>query len=743
MIKYDVLLYDATHDYDQLYTYHHGTPLAIGERVLVPFGPKNVPREAVVFAASQHTSRTKPIIERLPVPPLNKQLIELFQAIHDYYVCPMGQLLRLALPMAVRMRPDIHYLDASDLSEISLESCSGRELDEKLASGEILRRYQYQPTTRLRTRRYLVTRALPEQLEAYQHKLPGKERKVRSAFDELSEAGEILLDGSFSEHHLALLMASGLTQIQERTIDPSISETGSLIQKLPELSTAQEAVRKSCGAAGNHLIQGPPASGKSLILMHLARQCVDQGKHFLWLVSDSVQAMQAHELLYQHFGEELSLMHAYQSRREVLHAHEQMVNGRSVGIIGTRNALFAPMRDIGIILIDDCHEDTFVSEEPDLDFRRAACFYGELLHVPVVMASSTPDLNQLSDNTLHKHYLKESFLPSDRTWQLIDLRDEPARSHAMLSDNVFAKLEHKSLVFLNRLGYAAAVICEQCLYIERCPDCQSTLFYERTRQRLQCRQCGFSKPFQTQCPSCAHALSLRGAGTETMEATLKQAFPEKRIERFDSIRLSRKADFLQTAQRIRQADLIITTSVLSGVGEIEGLEHVLFVAPDAALFLPEFRSAEKTFQHLMQIGGLVGREQHGEVSIQSHVPDNYVYQHAAKEQILPFLKHEYKLRKLHQLPPTVHLIRLVLQHEQAQQCLAFAEQLKKAIIRRFPYTCRGPYRPVYEKKGKYYEQDLLLSDVSEMQDVKQYLRGLVPRGSQRMRIIVDPLTIMY
>lgn len=743
MIKYDVLLYDATHDYDQLYTYHHGTPLNIGERVLVPFGSKNLPREAVVVRENQSDQMTKAVVERLDIPSLPEKLIELFFDIHHYYLCPMGQLLRLALPMPLRVKPDLIYLDAQNQVKLDANHYTERELSNEIEQGHVVKHYVFRPMRKPKKQHFLIHHGDPSQLEAFRNQLPKRLRKVRSVLAVLMEQGEYLLDKRLDEKHLDLLLSSPNLLLEERVIATGNTQPNTLILPLPALTEPQKELAGALLKPAAHLLQGPPGSGKSLLLMHLVKRVLQQNKRFIWLVSDSLQAMATHQDLYRYFGEDIALMHAHQNKSEILFYHEQIVNNQCAGVVGSRNALFAPLQDVGIIVIDDCADDRFVSELPDFDFRKAAQFYAARQHIPVVMASSVPDLFQLGDKTIEKHYLDSEAVPVDRHWHLIDMRKAFLKESMLLSPQVLEALDQRSLLYLNRLGYAGAVLCEHCLYVELCTQCHSTLFYSQSKQRLNCRQCGATQPFHELCPRCYHSMHLKGSGTETLEEGLKLHFPMKKVQRFDSLSLSRKSDLMQASSTLKRADIVIATARLSPGLTIDGLKCVVHVAPDANLFLPEYRSAERTFRELILTGAMAGRHEEGHVYIQTEMPENYVYKYAIAQEILPFLKYEYKLRKHHALPPFMHLIRIMLQHQRSETCLEFASRLKEALSVRFDYTCRGPYRPVYEKKGKYYEQNLLFSDLTEMQDLKDYLSELMPRGSQRMRIVVDPLTIMY
>lgn len=745
MANYSVVLLEAVRSFDQFYTYHTTTPLQPGDRVLVPFGAKDEPMEAVIFGEAEAIEDSKPIIRQLQAEPLSHRLIETLRWAEDYYVAPIGALAKLALPKAVRFEPRLHYeildpsLDEETKNRIFEGSLPGKQLTQLVEAGRIARIYSAEKKG-LPSARYFQRGTL-ESIKAFQQELSQKQTILHHVLEELLDHEILPVAPNITPKHIELL--------EERTDArlvrlPKRPEKNQVEEKLPELTPDQRVIASKL-VSGSHLIYGPPASGKTTILMEQIRQTLDNGQQAVILVPERLLAEQLSERLRLYFPEPIATIHSQLSEGEIRERYHFIARGDYRIIVGTRNAILTPLLDPGLIAIDDFHDDAFYSDEPPVDFRRLAIDYAIRLNIPLVLTSSTPDLIYLSDESIEKHYLTDSFYPVERRFHIVDMKSQfVGERSAWLSQPLEQAVQQKSLLFLNRIGYASLVVCRSCSEALKCPECDQPMMLHHRINKLQCRLCGISQPVPRQCPNCqGEAFELIGLGLEQLAEVLRKRYPDRIIRQFDSHSLRKKSDLDKVDRWLSEADILLATQILTKGHDIPGLKVVGLLSPDTMLYSPEFRSREKTFQTMIQVGGRVGRVEEGDVYLQTYTPESDVYQLAAAGDILGFYRKEYQLRKLHRLPPHGRMIKLVVADKTLSETTDYAEKLSALLQNRFSYTIKGPYRPIFDKVGAYYRRFLLIQDESTMDDLKDFLRSVQPRRSVRLQVIVDPLTTLY
>lgn len=744
LINYHVVLLEAVRSFDQFYTYSSTTPLQLGERVLVPFGPKDEPKEAVVFGKSPGVEGMKPIIRRLDTAPIARELIQSLKEAEEYYVAPIGALVKLALPKAVRheVAQEFTIVDETlpkDVQEKVLQqSLPGKELQRLVEEGAIFRTYSAS-LTRLPTERFLKL-LNDKRLIDYQATLSSRQKLLHHTIEWLLEEELIPLEQRLTKKHVDELLASGAVQQFHL---PKLPLGSSSFQELT-LTDEQAKVAKDL-SSGSHLIYGVPASGKTHLVMHQVRACLASGKQALILVPEQLMAEHLHQRLSEVFSEPIAMLHGRVSDGALRRQYHWIQEGTYRIVVGTRNALFAPFQSLGLIAVDDFHDDAFYSDEPPVDFRRIAIDYAQRLNIPVLLSSSTPDLLYLSDTSLTKHYLASPYENYQRRFHLVDMRQQVMNeAHPLLSTDLLHRLNQKTLLFLNRIGYAGFVLCHRCGQVISCPQCQQAMLYHQSSQRLQCRQCGISQTMPKQCPNCqGETFEFSGMGIERLDEILRERYPEKKITRFDSHSLRLKQEREQLTKRLHEADILLATQILTKGYEIPDLTVVGLLSPDTMLYTPEFRSREKCFQTVLQVAGRVGRTSPGDVYLQTYTPENDVYQKAVNQDVQGFYRQEYQLRKLHGLPPHRHVIKLVVAHQEQAKVASYATKLAELLKSRFEYEVFGPYQGMFEKVGAFYRYHLYLKADNTMDDLKDFLRGLQPRGQIRLMVVVDPLTLLY
>ena len=744
LTNYQVVLLEAVRSFDQLYTYSSTTPLRIGERVLVPFGPKDDPKEGVVFDTTGVVAPVKPIIRRLDAPMLPEALLGMLQWAMDYYVAPIGALVGLALPKALRYTSRLDYVILDEtLDEVHQEailagSLSGKELQQLIAEGRIRRNYASEPKPIPMIRQ--LKRTDETLLRAFQSDLPKRNRILHRTIESLLIEDQIPLEKAMNRSHLKLLLSSGAVELIHHPDEPT-----SRSQHIDIHLTQEQRLIANHLSAGQHLIYGVPASGKTTILMHEVRRCIQKGKQALLLVPEQLMAEHLARQLETIFSEPITTLHGRLSDGEIRRCHHHIRTGQSRIIVGTRNALLAPFQELGFIGLDDFHDDAFVSDDPAVDFRKMAMDYATRLRIPLILSSSTPDLQFLSEPTLEKHFLDVPYQSWEREYHLIDLRQEVLRDvDGRLSRSLREALDHKCLLFLNRIGYSGFVVCRSCGEVMTCPTCHQPMLYHQSTNRLLCRQCGVAQPMPKVCPHCqGEDFEFAGMGLEKLAELLERMYPDKSIERFDSYSLRKKSDLTGLTERMAQADILLASQILTKGYEIPGLEVVGLLSPDTVLYTPEYRGREKCFQNLIQVAARVGRTAPGQVFIQTYTPEHDVYQKAIRQDIRGFYRQEYQLRKLHGLPPLRHMIKLVVSHPDQESARAYAQRLADLLSGRFDYSIQGPYLGIFEKISGFFRYHLIIKDETTMDDLKAFLRQHQPRGQVRLHVVVDPLSLLY
>lgn len=745
MANYTVVLLEAVRSFDQFYTYRSTTPLRTGDRVLVPFGPKDEPKEAVVFGPAEEMTDIKPIIRHLSVQPLAESLVESLRWAENYYVAPVGALAKLALPKAVRFDVKLTYevidptLEADTRQQIASNNISGKNLNQLVESGRIARVYSAERKG-LATVRYFQRDNI-DQLKAFQADLPARQTILHHVLSELQQKDKIPVAQNITSRHIEILAQGSGVRLVELPQPPTPNQPQF---ELPVLTTDQAAIAKEL-SSGTHLIYGIPASGKTTILMDRIRRTLDEGRQAVVLVAERLMAEQLTRRMMEHFTEPVATIHSQNNDTQIRHLYHYIARGDYKIIIGTRNAILAPFDNLGLVAIDDFHDDAFYSDEPPVDFRRLAIEYAGRLSIPAVLISSTPDLTFLSDESIEKHYLASAFTDHKRIYQLIDMKTQMVgTANAWLSRPLEQAVKQKSLLFFNRIGYASLVLCRQCGQALSCPECHQPMMYHQTSKRLHCRLCGVSDSLPKACPACgSENFEFAGMGLEKLSELLRAKYPDKTIRQFDSHTLRKKSNLKKVDQWLASSDILLATQILTKGHDIGGLKVVGLLSPDTMLYTSEYRSREKSFQTMIQVAGRVGRDQTGEVYIQTYSPENDVYQRVIAEDITGFYRREYQLRRLHDLPPHSHMIKLIVSDKNLSDTEAYAEKLVHFLQVKFSYKIKGPYAPIFEKVGRYYRRQILIQDPSTMDDLKALLRSVKPRRSVRLQVVVDPLTTLY
>ncbi len=466
-------------------------------------------------------------------------------------------------------------------------------------------------------------------------------------------------------HHLNSAQSMAFAEIQNRLVGQTMAAS----------STAERAP--------TFLLHGVTGSGKTEVYMQAMTEVLGSGKSVIVLVPEISLTPQAASRFVGRFGERVALLHSRLSDGERYDQWHRIRNGEADIVIGPRSAVFAPVKELGMLIIDEEHSDSYKSDTvPRYHARDVAQKRGELANCPVVLGSATPSLESFHRAKSGRYRLLS--LP-DRVLNrkmpdvhIVDMRTELKKGNRtifsdVLRNSIEERLERQEqiILFLNRRGHSTYVFCRTCGYVERCENCSISLTFHFETKRLVCHHCGDKRPTHPTCPQCSSpAIRYFGLGTEAVEQEVRKAFPQARVKRFDADSTARKnahQQILETFEQ-QQIDILIGTQMVSKGLDFPNVTLVGVITADTSLNLPDFRASEQTFSLLTQVAGRSGRaELEGKVIIQTYMPEHYCISAAQKHDYLNFYAQEVEARGVLQYPPFSHVGTLLLRGKDEKQ----------------------------------------------------------------------------
>lgn len=706
----------------------HLEELAVsGVRVRVPLGRRQVLGVILVVAVGPQDS-LRPLLDVLDrhvlLPP---ELLDFLQRAAAYYRYPLGEVLRTALPAALTrlqtptsIRAERFY--RADASASPLRGARQRD----------------------------ILAFLQEQGEV---SLTAIQKKFPASYSTLNRLAEL---GSVSVREGEKLRDPLLDQPVPTDPCPAPNE-----DQRRALDVLLPQVRLRCFAP--FLLHGVTGSGKTEVYLHAIAAALEQGRQALVLVPEISLTPQLVGRFRARFHKEarrVSVLHSGLSDGERYDAWRAIARGEVEIVIGARSAVFAPLPDLGIIVVDEEHEGGYKQSEGwRYHARDLALLRGQMAGSVVVLGSATPALTTFHRTrcatTGYLHLatrVMERPLPEVTFIDLNGLRLAGALSPPLqqaLADNL--QRREQSLLLLNRRGFAPYLLCQECGATFRCPHCEISLTYYQAQRRLRCHYCGYLQNPPAHCPSCAgHRLEPQGVGTERLEEELREAFPQARIARMDRDTTSRKGahgDLVGAMER-GDIDILLGTQMVAKGHDFPGVTLVGVIGADAGLNFPDFRSAERTFALLTQVSGRAGRgTQPGRVLIQTHCPTHHAVACAAQHDYLGFYDQEMAFRRELGYPPFGHLVNLVLAGSEPKVVEHHAQLLAQHLIRHAgPVEVLGPAPcPLHRLRGKTRTQILLKaaarSPLHLLLAQVDLWRAKLPR-SLSLIVDIDPLDML-
>ena len=443
-----------------------------------------------------------------------------------------------------------------------------------------------------------------------------------------------------------------------------------------------------------HLIYGITGSGKTEIYLQLIQKVIEKNKTAIVLVPEISLTPQMVDRFLARFGNIVAVLHSKLSIGERYDEWKKIAKDECKIVIGARSAIFAPVRKLGIIIIDEEHDMSYKSDmAPRYNAKDLAKYIAEKNKCPLVLGSATPEINtmylaknnEISMYTLTKR-ANNSKLPKV---EIVDLRNELAiGNRSMLSfklqDEIQRNLKNKkqTILFLNRRGYSTFIMCRECGYVAKCNNCNISLTYHMSENKLKCHYCGFETSVIKECPECtSKKVKYFGTGTQKLEDEVHKLYPTASTIRMDIDTVSKKNSHEEILNKFKneKMDILIGTQMVVKVHHFPNVTLVGVVTADGSLNLDDYRAVEKTFQTLVQVSGRSGREENGKVIIQTYNPDHYAIIDAQKQDYDIFYKQEIELRKMLNYPPFCDIILIRFTSKNLQEIKAFSEIVYKKI----------------------------------------------------------------
>ena len=808
---------------DQTFTYAvNGLTPVVGARVLVPFSGQRL--MGVVMRVHEDAPadgfEIKPVQQVLDdAALLPDELMKLAQWIASYYVAPLGEVLRGMLPLAAEVKRHFVYRIAEAGRRVLYEGAAkGSSRRSKLSPEEQNREYavlnyleggEQAKMSALRSatsankallegmvrKKWLTREAVAEERDARRlekvavlvvdARLPKLNENQTAILAELAAVGGQMrvrdLKRTLAElpdSTLGTLVKRGLVKIEEIAEDFHMGGVGAHGKKhahehalneaqMEALGTIAAAMTK--GGFAPHLLYGVTGSGKTTVYFAAMQCALDAGKSALLLVPEIGLTPAMTGQMVAAFGSEVALLHSQLTPDERAEQWHRIRRGEARIVVGTRSAVFAPMVNLGLIIVDEEHDSSYKQEEtPRYHGRDVAVMRAKFNEATVVLGSATPSLESWA-NAEKGRYVRVEMRQrvADRPLPAVELVDMRAEFRETGQEQIFSRrlIEEtqatldrgeQAIILLNRRGYSFVVMCRSCGDKVECENCAISMTYHKPvsnsegiaqpGQRLECHYCGFRRGVPKTCPKCgSEHLYFLGAGSQQGEERLQEIFPAARIGRMDRDTVRGRSDMERLLSQLHagEINLLVGTQMIAKGHDIHGVTLVGVVGADFALGLPDFRAAERVFQLLTQVSGRAGRgDLRGKVLVQTYHPDHYAIQFAAQHDYPGFVAKEMNYRRWMHYPPNAVLANVVIQSEKLEEATGWSSALGRWFqqTRLDKVRVLGPAAAPIVRLKRIYRYHFVLK-AEQRQTLGATLRAMLAfaetQGIARRNLVVD------
>lgn len=722
-----VLVQFGVKSLDRTFTYHIPDELVdgiqIGMKVSVPFGRQNINGFVIDIVNTSDVEDTKDIYGIVTKElKLNDELLELGKYIKNKTLCSLITAYQTMLPTSLKVS---NTKESYALTKVYISL--NKDLDE--------------------IDRYINnnTRA-PKQ----------------------NEILKCLKDGSVLRSEIngpSLKKLLELDLVKEESISLYRINPGEKIEEKKELTQEQmdayNTISKSFNESKTFLLHGVTGSGKTEVYMQLCEDVINSGKTVIMLVPEISLTTQIVRRFYDRFGSNVAIFHSNLSDGEKYDEYKKIMNGEVSIVVGTRSAIFTPLKNIGLILIDEEHSQNYKQDNnPRYHAIDIAKWRSEYHKCPVVLGSATPSLESMARASKDVYKLVSltkrigaSKLPY---MEIVDMAPEFKKRNMILSDTLQLKimetLERKEqvMLLLNRRGYSTIITCQSCGYTYECPHCDITLTLHKSSNHLRCHYCGYTTFNSNTCPECKEdAIRDFGLGTEKVEQYIKELYPSYNVVRMDMDTTTRKGEHERIIKRIenREVDIIIGTQMIAKGLDFPRVTLVGIINADESLNIPDFRSGENTFSLLSQVSGRAGRsELPGYVIIQTFNPDNKTLNYVLKHDYIGNYEYEMDIRKKLKYPPYYYLVSVKVLSKKyevaSKEATKVAAYLRKNIMN--TSICLGPTTASMFRINNVYRFQIILKykhDDKLMEALKYLDQEYALNKDVSIEIDIDPLRI--
>ncbi|KPN97389.1 primosomal protein N' [Lysinibacillus sp. ZYM-1] len=694
-----------------------------GCRVKVPFGPRNVLGFVVGLKTETAVplNKLKSITQILDMEPvLTAELLQMAKWLKNHTICYEIDALQVMLPSALRAKYEkiIKIHEAQDLpNEVQVIFGKRQQINFKEFERADLLPLLKQLVAENKVTIENVVKQQGQVKEIRMVKIIEEPKVIEKALEQSTRAvkqrlllewmgqhlGEVLSpqqiceEAGISSSVLEGVIDKGAAQfIQEEVYrDPFTKEVARThaLQLTDEQQVALQAIIATMEQqqAQTFLLHGVTGSGKTEVYLQAIQKVLDEGKEAIMLVPEISLTPQMTERFRSRFGEMVAVMHSGLSVGEKYDEWRKIQQGKVSVVVGARSAIFAPFTNIGLIILDEEHESTYKQEDsPRYHARDVAIWRSEYYNCPVILGSATPGLESFARAKKGVYTLLSLKLralhQSLPTVFIADMREELRQGNrSMFSQSLIEairlRLEKKEqmVLFLNRRGYSSFVLCRDCGTVVQCPNCDISLTYHRTTEKLKCHYCGYEEHVPQICPQCqSDHIRYFGTGTQKVEEELFKLFPEARVLRMDVDTTKHKGAHEEILGVFGegQADILLGTQMIAKGLDFPNITLVGVLSADTSLHLPDYRAAERTFQLLTQVSGRAGRhDKPGEVIIQTYTPEHYAIELAKTQDYEPFYEREMFLRRRSSYPPYYYVALVQISHEDVMMAAEYAGRM--------------------------------------------------------------------
>ena len=749
--------------------------IQVGMRVLVPFGGKKIYTGIVaeIHDDKPETFIPKEIINILDdFAILPNAQIRFWNWLSEYYLCNLGEIYRFAFPSSLKLESetylklkpnitvDFENLDVNEmyliqalevrqlinLTEIeafipkkeivktikSLIDLQYIEIDEKIAEKYKAKEIAYLRVdddvikNRKLAEILLELKRSPKQQELF---LLILEKQTENPEKPIKKS-EIFEEGNYAHNQLKSLMEKNLVQeyfLQKDRLDSYQGE----IQDLEKLTESQLQAKKEIDAAFNEgknvLLHGVTSSGKTHIYLEKIEETVSERKNVLFLLPEISLTKQIVQRLEKKYGKQLGFYHQKLTDFERVEVWRKVRNNELKILIGTRNSLFLPFQNLGLVVVDEEHDSAYKPKEvsPFFNAKDSAQVLAKFYHANVILGSATPSVESYysaKNDKLKYVFLGERYgnvkLPD---FELIDFKEEQNSKKIIgnfstkLIDEIRNELDRKkqTMILHNRRGYANVVECETCGYVNYCSNCDVVMTYHKFSNEMKCHYCGQKATKPKICPKChSENLNERGVGVEQIHEEVSRIFPEAEVDRMDVDSMRKKFAYEKLYEKLEdgETDILVGTQMISKGLDFDNIELVAIPKADSLLYVQDFRAEERAYQLITQVSGRAGRiSGDGKVLIQTYNPQHSVFQLIKERDSSKIYEHFLQERKKFHYPPFVKLVLIELKHRREDK-VNRASQFLGSILRKYlPEECvLGPEKSPIGKLNLMYQFQILL-----------------------------------